>query len=115
MKALLQDEAMGREKRWKARSRFRRLSYARGFSFVEIEMATGVTHQIRVHMDAIGHPVAGDPLYARAHPSLLGRQFLHAFRIEFRHPGTGIAMAIESPLPQDLKEVLEKLGMKVAV
>ncbi|MDX6702599.1 MAG: rRNA synthase, partial [Baekduia sp.] len=66
------------------------------------------THQIRVHLQAIGHPVAGDPEYGRAGLLGLRRQFLHAARLAFEHPVTGAAVAVESPLPDDLATALER-------
>ena len=79
-----------------------------GFSLLRVRLDTGRTHQIRVHLDAIGHPVAGDPDYGR--PGLLGleRQFLHATRLAFEHPFGGRPVELESPLPEDLKAALER-------
>jgi 23S rRNA pseudouridine1911/1915/1917 synthase len=77
-------------------------------SLLSVRLETGRTHQIRVHMQAIGHPVAGDPEYGR--PGLLGleRQFLHAARLAFDHPISGERLELRSPLPQDLKAALER-------
>ncbi len=74
-------------------------------------LETGRTHQIRVHLAAIGHPVVGDDRYggARGEPRL-DRPFLHAARLAFRHPVTGEALAFESPLPDDLAAVLAALA-----
>lgn len=85
-----------------------------GYSLVEVELVTGRTHQIRVHFAHLGHPVAGDAVYGR-HGSKgtvpgLGRQFLHAWRLELDHPLTGKPLCFRDPLPDDLSEVLEKLG-----
>jgi 23S rRNA pseudouridine1911/1915/1917 synthase len=83
------------------------------FTFLEVRIGTGRTHQIRVHLSSIGHPVAGDRLYgapARVDgPPPLGRFFLHAHRICFRHPSTGLLCTIESPLPDDLRLWMEQL------
>jgi len=74
-----------------------------GFTFLEIRIGTGRTHQIRAHMAALGHPVAGDWLYGgKASP--WNRYFLHAHRLGFRSPATGEQVAVESPLPPDLVE-----------
>lgn len=73
------------------------------FTFLKILLGTGRTHQIRAHMAALGHPVAGDPLYG-AKRSPWNRYFLHAHRIGFRSPATGERVTIESPLPPDLEE-----------
>lgn len=77
-------------------------SYA-GFTFLEIRLGTGRTHQIRAHMAAIGHPVAGDRLYG-AKPSPWNRYFLHAHRLGFTSPATGERVTVISPLPPDLAE-----------
>ena len=68
-----------------------------GFSLLRVRLDTGRTHQIRVHLNAIGHPVCGDPDYGR--PGLLGleRQFLHATRLAFEHPFSGEQIDLESP------------------
>jgi 23S rRNA pseudouridine1911/1915/1917 synthase len=83
------------------------------WTLVELDLVTGRTHQIRVHLDAIGHPVAGDPVYgtgtSRRGPDGLQRLFLHASRLELASPsGSGLIRA-EAPLPDDLDEVLERL------
>jgi 23S rRNA pseudouridine1911/1915/1917 synthase len=82
---------------WKAIENFT------GFTLLEIRIGTGRTHQIRAHMAALGHPVAGDRLYG-AKPSLWNRYFLHARRLGFRNPATGEPVTVESPLPPDLTE-----------
>ncbi|HZD60283.1 MAG TPA: RluA family pseudouridine synthase [Anaerolineae bacterium] len=82
------------------------------YSLVEVSLETGRTHQIRVHMKYINHPVVGDQLYGsgRSKRDLgLQRQFLHAYRLEFDHPRTGERLHFEDNLPQDLQEVLKKL------
>jgi 23S rRNA pseudouridine1911/1915/1917 synthase len=75
-------------------------------SLLRLRLETGRTHQIRVHLRAIGHPVAGDPEYGT--PGMLGlqRQFLHAARLAFAHPLTGEPIEVCSPLPADLQEAL---------
>ncbi len=77
-------------------------------SLLSLRLETGRTHQIRVHMSAIGHPVAGDPEYGT--PGLYGleRQFLHATRLAFPHPITGEPLETRSPLPADLAAALER-------
>jgi 23S rRNA pseudouridine1911/1915/1917 synthase len=80
-------------------------------SLVDCRLETGRTHQIRVHMAAIGHPVAGDARYGGATPRLaLQRPFLHAQRLSFDHPRTGERLSFSSPLPPDLDAVLAKLS-----
>ena len=82
-----------------------------GFSLLEVKLETGRTHQIRVHLAAIGHPVAGDQTYGRRQDVLaVGRQFLHSARLEFRHPVSGEAVKVESPLPLDLQATLDSLN-----
>ena len=68
-----------------------------------MRLETGRTHQIRVHLAAIGLPVVGDPLYGVAGELGLDRQFLHAARLAFPHPFTGERVEAESPLPPDLE------------
>ncbi len=80
----------------------------RGYSLVETRPRTGRTHQIRVHLASVGHPVAGDAVYGRTAPGL-DRHFLHAHRLAFSHPRTGKRLALESPLPSDLRAWLEAM------
>jgi 23S rRNA pseudouridine1911/1915/1917 synthase len=75
-------------------------------SLLRLRLETGRTHQIRVHLQAIGHPVCGDPDYGTAGLLGLARQFLHSTRLAFTHPVTGEAIEIRSPLPEDLARVL---------
>jgi 23S rRNA pseudouridine1911/1915/1917 synthase len=77
-----------------------------GVSLLRLRLDTGRTHQIRVHMQAIGHPVCGDPEYGSPGALGLRRQFLHACRLAFAHPVTGEPVEITSPLPADLLGVL---------
>jgi 23S rRNA pseudouridine1911/1915/1917 synthase len=86
------------------------------FTLVEVRIETGRTHQIRVHLQALGHPVVGDTLYGaphkfgqEPHPLSLDRNFLHASRLVFQHPKTRKTMVMESPLPSELKKLLEAL------
>jgi 23S rRNA pseudouridine1911/1915/1917 synthase len=83
-----------------------------GYTLVECKLYTGRTHQIRVHMHYIKHPVVGDPLYGRNHPKAdlgLNRQFLHAYRIAFDHPATGERIDLLDPLPDDLASRVKRL------
>jgi 23S rRNA pseudouridine1911/1915/1917 synthase len=77
-----------------------------GLTLVDVAPTPGRTHQIRVHLAAIGHPVVGDAVYGKPTP-LVGRQFLHAYRLAFRHPVDGRPLAFESPLPPDLQRALQ--------
>ena len=89
-----------------------------GVSLLRIAIATGRTHQIRVHLAESGHPVVGDDLYGGARrsppPGLrplgrLQRPFLHAARLTVLHPSTGLEIAVEAPLPADLADVLDRI------
>jgi 23S rRNA pseudouridine1911/1915/1917 synthase len=80
-------------------------------SLLECRLETGRTHQVRVHLSAIEHPVVGDAAYRGDRPSLRpGRPFLHAHRLELDHPVTGERLAFDDPLPPDLTTVLASLG-----
>ena len=88
-----------------------------GWTLLELDLVTGRTHQIRVHLDAIGHPVAGDPVYgtgtsARG-PEGLARLFLHAWRLELTSPSRGDLIRATAPLPHGLEDVLERMRMPV--
>jgi 23S rRNA pseudouridine1911/1915/1917 synthase len=87
-------------------TRYRVVEAIGGYALLEVEPVTGRTHQIRVHMAAIGHPLVGDAVYGRRSP-LLPRQFLHAHRLAFVLPGRERAVEFESPLPADLRQALE--------
>jgi 23S rRNA pseudouridine1911/1915/1917 synthase len=80
-----------------------------GFTFLEVKIGTGRTHQIRVHLASIGHPVVGDKLYG-APASDLGRYFLHARQIAFTSPGTGQRITLSAPLPEELEDYLGTLN-----
>jgi len=88
---------------------FRVMERVGDFTLLEARLETGRTHQIRVHLLGIGHPVVGDPTYARRDPLGLGRQFLHSYRLSFVHPATGERLHLESPLPADLTSLLARL------
>jgi 23S rRNA pseudouridine1911/1915/1917 synthase len=84
-----------------------------GWTLLELDLVTGRTHQIRVHLDAIGHPVAGDPVYgsgtSRRGPAGLDRLFLHAWRLELASPTDGHLIRATAPLPPALEDVLSVL------
>ena len=82
----------------------------KGYTLVECELRTGRTHQIRVHMKSIGHPVVGDPLYGKESKLAPHGQLLHAHKLVLYHPRTGEKMAFEAPLNPTFKEALKKLG-----
>ena len=94
-----------------ARTHYRLIEDLGRASLLSVELETGRTHQIRVHLAAIGHPVVGDRAYTRrADPVRMRRIFLHAARIGFTHPITGAEIIVESPLPEDLAAALADLG-----
>ena len=105
----------------RARSAVTRVTSARHFkgaTLIKVAIATGRTHQIRVHLNAIGHPIVGDVTYGGVHRRVphnlravmrLERPFLHAGRLCFTHPGDGRRIEFDSPLPPDLELVLEEI------
>jgi 23S rRNA pseudouridine1911/1915/1917 synthase len=99
-----------RPRSWRALTCFRELAGSGEMSLLEISMKTGVTHQIRVHLAAIGHAIVGDSLYgSENYRTILERHFLHASRLEFAHPTSGQSTVVESPLPTELNSFLERM------
>lgn len=92
-----------------ARTQYRVLEYRDNHTLVEVTPETGRTHQIRVHLAAIGYPVFGDRLYGHKSP-YLRRQFLHAAHLSFKHPVSGEQLDFSSPLPEDLQQALDRLS-----
>ena len=92
-----------------ARTTYRVQTYFESATLVEASPITGRTHQIRVHFAALGHAVVGDPVYGRPSTLVLPRQFLHAWRLAFRHPVDGRDLAFEAPLPDELERALGSL------
>ena len=124
------DAAIGRDPRdrqkmstraRRARTAVTRVTFARhlkGVSLLRVAIATGRTHQIRVHLNAIGHPIVGDAVYGgvrrRVAQNLrsvlrLDRPFLHSARLSFTHPADGRRVDFDSPLPPDLESVLDDI------
>ena len=93
-----------------ARTHFRLEQMLPSTSLLRVELETGRTHQIRVHMAAIGHPIVGDNQYGGRQADGLTRQFLHATRLRFPHPVSGEEVDVESPLPEDLMAALKTAG-----
>jgi 23S rRNA pseudouridine1911/1915/1917 synthase len=91
-----------------ARTHFTLERALHGTSLLRLRLETGRTHQIRVHLRAIGLPLCGDPTYGVAGVLGLERQFLHAARIAFEHPVTGEPIDVSSPLPEDLRSALAR-------
>jgi 23S rRNA pseudouridine1911/1915/1917 synthase len=110
--------ARGRE----ARSSYEVLETLDAAALLRVRIQTGRTHQIRVHLASLGHPVAGDPTYggkrtpgcrrpeARAALESLARPALHSAQLSFEHPGTGERLSFDSPLPPDLRALVAILG-----
>jgi len=108
----------------RARSAVTRVTWARhlkGVSLLKVAIATGRTHQVRVHLSAIGHPVVGDPVYGGVHRRVAGdlravmrleRLFLHSARLSFTHPRDGRRVDFDSPLPPDLQAALDDIEMR---
>ena len=80
-------------------------------SLLHVKILTGRTHQIRVHLASIGHPVLGDSLYGGARTAVLGadRQLLHAWKLELPHPATGENMRFQAPIPADMQLIMDKI------
>jgi 23S rRNA pseudouridine1911/1915/1917 synthase len=99
-----------------ARTHYRVTSEYEDYSLLEVRLETGRMHQIRVHMDAISHPVVGDQTYGKRQVAAstpvgkLRRQFLHASKLEFSHPVSGEPISTESDLPEDLQSVIAELS-----
>lgn len=94
-----------------ARTHFRVQERFSRHTLLLLELETGRTHQIRVHLKAIGHPIVGDPVYGSGsinRGSTLKRQFLHAYQLKFTHPITGDVLNLEAPLPEDLQALLNQ-------
>jgi 23S rRNA pseudouridine1911/1915/1917 synthase len=97
--------AEGRE----ARTEYRVIKYIGDYTLLEVRPETGRTHQIRVHLAAIGYPVVGDKVYGFKSP-FLSRQFMHASRLGFKLPSTGKYVGFKSELPPDLAQALKDIG-----
>jgi 23S rRNA pseudouridine1911/1915/1917 synthase len=100
--------AVGGRGRRQAVTRFTVVEALFGAALLKVDLETGRTHQIRVHLAAIGHPLIGDPRYGRPGALGLARQFLHSARLGFRHPFTGDELDLRSPLPADLEAALAR-------
>ncbi len=91
-------------------TRYRVLQELEAATLVEVTLKTGRTHQIRVHMLSINHPVVGDEIYGRPGFGGIKRQALHAWKLRLRHPTSGDEMDFRTPIPSDMIELLEELG-----
>ena len=103
----------------RAVTHWKRLNALKDAALVECSLETGRTHQVRVHMASMGHPLVGDPVYGRpgkSHAKLLKelgfhRQALHAAELGFTHPVTGRRLSFSSPMPPDMQELFKALGV----
>ena len=95
-----------------SRTTYRVLDMSGDVTLVELRPASGRTHQLRVHLKAIGHPVLGDSVYGRS-DRRIDRTALHAWRIGFDHPLTGKRVTFEAPVPSDLLVAIEALGLRM--
>lgn len=107
-----------------AMTRYQVLERFPGLTLVLVMPHTGRTHQIRVHLSHIGHPILGDPIYGGRRGSIsmetrkdLGakRQMLHALRLDFNHPGSGERLGLKAPLPSDFRMILEAIGSRITL
>ncbi|MCX5804446.1 MAG: RluA family pseudouridine synthase [Proteobacteria bacterium] len=94
-----------------AATSFKVIKQLDGFAYVEAYPKTGRTHQIRVHLSHIGHPVAGDEMYGKKAKHIADRPLLHAYKIEFIHPVMGTPIIIEAPMPDDMIGFIEKCDL----
>jgi 23S rRNA pseudouridine1911/1915/1917 synthase len=88
-------------------TRFKIIRRLRGFTYLEVYPKTGRTHQIRVHMASIGHPIVGDELYGKKAKGIASRPLLHAYRILVEHPVGKAPLQVEAPVPQDFEEFID--------
>ncbi|MFL6515527.1 MAG: RluA family pseudouridine synthase [Chthoniobacterales bacterium] len=94
-----------------ARTDYNVLASANGISLVECQLHSGRTHQIRVHLHHIGHPVVGDKLYGRKTATAFDRQMLHAWKLGFQHPKTGQWKEFQAPVPQDFRAAIPDIKL----
>jgi len=92
-----------------AKTEYRVLREGAGMSLLECTLHSGRTHQIRVHLHHLAHPVLGDKLYGGKHAGTFSRQMLHAWKLSFHHPRTGERMMFEAPVPPDFAEAMQQI------
>ena len=93
-------------------TRWRVLARGKDATLLDVRILTGRTHQIRVHMQSLHHPVAGDPIYGAKHGVKVGRLMLHAYSLSFTHPRTGERMTFTAALPPDFVKGLRSVGLQ---
>ena len=100
---------------WRAITHYHVVATAGGLSLLEVEMVTGVTHQIRVHLSSNGYPIVGDTLYGADYAARFGlaRHCLHASSLTLRHPASSQLLCVNAGLPNELREVLQRIGIPV--
>ena len=91
-----------------AHTHYQVLEAAQGRALLRLTPTTGRTHQLRVHMAAIGHPLTGDWLYGTEDKTLIARPALHSYHLRMRHPVTGAVIDVTAPLPEDMKRLLKE-------
>jgi RluA family pseudouridine synthase len=113
MVAVRQPERSTGRRIWRAITHYRVTATSSRLSLLEVEMETGVTHQIRVHLSSNGYPIVGDRLYGADYPETFGlaRHFLHARSLTLRHPATGKILTVNAELAVELREVLQRIGL----
>ncbi len=89
-------------------SRYKVIRRLRGFTYLEVYPRTGRTHQIRVHLASVGHPIVGDRLYGKKTKSSAPRPLLHAYKIIVEHPVSKARLQVEAPVPQDMEDFIEE-------
>ncbi len=97
----------------RAVTHYKTLERLNGYTLLEVALETGRTHQIRAHMAHIGHPIAGDWLYGTEDKENIPRQMLHSSYLSFVHPVSGEKLVIESDIPQDMQDFIEKTFLKL--
>lgn len=114
MSAVTSAAGRKKQKTWLAVTRYQRLGTARGLTLLEVEMETGVTHQIRIHLAAIGNPIVADALYGEPAAENFGltRHFLHASKLVFEHPNDGRTITVHTDIPVELRVVLNRLTIR---
>lgn len=115
MVAVDQPERSTTRRVWRAITHYHVVAAAGGLSLVEVEMVTGVTHQIRVHLSSNGYPIVGDTLYGADYPERFGlaRHCLHASSLTLRHPASSQLLCVNAGIPKELREVLQRIGIPV--
>ena len=115
MVAVEQAERSPDRRVWRATTHYHVVATAGGLSLLEVEMVTGVTHQIRVHLSSNGYPIVGDTLYGADYPERFGvaRHFLHARSLTLRHPVSGKLFSVVAELAVELRAVLQRIGIPV--